>query len=290
MKYFKTIIFVLTVVFAYQSVYPQSLINKNFKGDLSLDSALIQVVYSVTQKNVIEETKFKADTVCLDIGLNWSEYYDPSIQKKDSLKKDLLVNLKSVSVVKDNPEALANHIKNSFNETVINSEEGISYIIYKNRLTNYVLTLDRNGSKTSVMLEEDIPPQDWTIYEDTRSILNYICRRATTVFRGREYEVFFTSDIPINDGPWKLYGLPGLILKAKSSDGLFSFEAVGIKKIINNISLSIDRNIEVCKDIHQYQIFLKGKSNDMYTGFLKGGNLVLYKSDFEKRLTNIEVF
>jgi len=40
----------------------------------------------------------------------------------------------------------------------------------------------------------------------------YDCRRAIGKFRGREYEVWYTTDIPIPGGPFKLGGLPGLIL------------------------------------------------------------------------------
>lgn len=34
---------------------------------------------------------------------------------------------------------------------------------------------------------------------------------ATTQFRGLTYTAWFALDIPINEGPWKFHGLPGLI-------------------------------------------------------------------------------
>ena len=42
----------------------------------------------------------------------------------------------------------------------------------------------------------------------------FACQRARTQFRGRIYDVWFTTDIPISNGPWKFQGLPGLILEA----------------------------------------------------------------------------
>ncbi|MBO4598165.1 MAG: GLPGLI family protein [Bacteroidaceae bacterium] len=74
---------------------------------------------------------------------------------------------------------------------------------------------------TSYLIEEDFPVIDWTICEDsTIQVLGYDCHKATAKFRGRTWTVWYTEDIPLNIGPWKLGGLPGLILKAKCDDYL----------------------------------------------------------------------
>ena len=74
---------------------------------------------------------------------------------------------------------------------------------------------------TGYLIEDDIPKMDWTINEDsTVQVLGYECHKATTTFRGRTWAVWFTEEIPLNIGPWKLGGLPGLILKAKCDDYL----------------------------------------------------------------------
>lgn len=58
----------------------------------------------------------------------------------------------------------------------------------------------------------------WEITNETKQIQNYTCYKATTSFRGNAFEVWFTPDIPINAGPWKWYGLPGLIVEATDTD------------------------------------------------------------------------
>lgn len=58
----------------------------------------------------------------------------------------------------------------------------------------------------------------WEITNETKQIQNYTCYKATTSFRGNTFEVWFTPDIPINAGPWKWYGLPGLIVEATDTD------------------------------------------------------------------------
>lgn len=37
-------------------------------------------------------------------------------------------------------------------------------------------------------------------------------------------------DLPYSDGPWKLCGLPGVIMKATDSRDLFSFSAIGMEQ------------------------------------------------------------
>ncbi len=83
-------------------------------------------------------------------------------------------------------------------------------------------------SKTHYVAE-DTPTINWEIYEDTvQTILGYTCHRATAKFRGREWEVWYADDIPTSLGPWKLNGLPGLILQAFSGD-FISYVACSIE-------------------------------------------------------------
>lgn len=58
----------------------------------------------------------------------------------------------------------------------------------------------------------------WKITTETKKIKDYTCYKATTTFRGNNFEAWFTPDIPINAGPWKWYGLPGLIVEATDTD------------------------------------------------------------------------
>lgn len=79
--------------------------------------------------------------------------------------------------------------------------------------------------------EEDIPMQAWTLTPEFKQIHGYDCQKATTRYLGRNYEAWFTSGIPISNGPWKLGGLPGMILEAYDTQRHFIFDCVGIEKL-----------------------------------------------------------
>ena len=105
----------------------------------------------------------------------------------------------------------------------------ISYQIFKNHPKGKVTTTDRLGI-TNILCEEDNERPEWQLHPDTMTVLSYPCQKATCRFRGRDYTAWYTMDIPVSDGPWKLHGLPGLILKAEDSRGHFSFTCTGLEQ------------------------------------------------------------
>ena len=52
---------------------------------------------------------------------------------------------------------------------------------------------------------------------------SYLCKTAMCQLHGRKWTVCYTEDIPTTAGPWKLCGLPGLIVEAVSDDGIHRF-------------------------------------------------------------------
>lgn len=73
--------------------------------------------------------------------------------------------------------------------------------------------------------EEPMSEMKWTVIEDsTKNILGFECVMAQTNYHGRIWKAWFSPEIPVHDGPWKLHGLPGMILSADGGDG-FIIEA-----------------------------------------------------------------
>lgn len=90
---------------------------------------------------------------------------------------------------------------------------------------------------------EPLAEMEWIMVDDsTTTVLGYECNVAESCYHGRHWKAWFASEIPMSFGPWKLHGLPGLILKAEA-DGGFSFTATGLEysnRIITQMYLQQD--------------------------------------------------
>ena len=71
---------------------------------------------------------------------------------------------------------------------------------------------------------------EWTFGNGQKEICGYPCKEAKTSYGGREWTVWFAPSIPSNAGPWKLGGLPGLIMEAQDAEGIHHFTATALRK------------------------------------------------------------
>lgn len=113
--------------------------------------------------------------------------------------------------------------------------DGSMYVV-KSTDTNVMKVYDTAGMEQYVV-EEPIENIDWTLSEDSlKNVLGYDCIMATADYHGRKWTAWFTPEIPLQAGPWKLAGLPGLILEADADNGVYSFVATGIQNTTRQIS------------------------------------------------------
>ncbi|MDY6025984.1 GLPGLI family protein [Bergeyella zoohelcum] len=84
------------------------------------------------------------------------------------------------------------------------------------------------------------------IPNETKRILDYLCKKAITSFGGRDWEVWYSPDIPVHDGPYVFGQLPGLILEVKSADGEYHYQAIGLQEERKDII--IEKKVAWVKD------------------------------------------
>ncbi|WP_436417344.1 GLPGLI family protein [Petrimonas sulfuriphila] len=251
-----------------------------------LDSAFFRVFYKVEQRALKDGNPIIiTDTMALDIGQNWSSYFFIGQDKTPANK----VSPRKIRYSSD-AEALEKRLtakQEVLEVRNLRNNLGESAKIFKNKEKNEIITIDQ-GPITSFdkfalfRIIEFIPPQQWLISEDMLTILNYPCHKATTVFRGRQYAAWFTLDLPMNEGPWKFYGLPGLILKIADNEKVFELNAIGMQELTDT-EIAIDWDFRFVSgylngSIKQWQAFRKDKFSRITIGFSDGDAVIYYRS------------
>lgn len=134
------------------------------------------------------------------------------------------------------------------------------YQIYKD-FENDKITYFGHVVPTRFKYEENISDIIWKLGADTSRVLGYTVYQAFTNYGGRKWIVWYATEIPINDGPYKFSGLPGLILKAYDSKKDYIFEAVKTEKLKDKMDIEMSTKNSVSTTRYD---FLKAENNLRY--------------------------
>ena len=172
-----------------------------------IEPSILEVRYEVTH----EKDK---DMYALRCGKNVSQYFSLNKLRDDSLRASPDPAMRNI--VLDEMLEAAMHRDDPTKQRPASPGHGDS--LYWN-LTEGKVSVYTSIFGSKYLVEEDIPVMDWEIAEDSvQTILGYECHKATTAFRGRVWTVWYAEDIPVSLGPWKLNGLPGMILQAECNN------------------------------------------------------------------------
>ena len=101
--------------------------------------------------------------------------------------------------------------------------------VFKDVVKSEITLYDEAGFLEFGSYTEPFSEQHWQIGDSIKQVLGYECQMAEMDYHGRHWTVWFATDIPLQDGPWKFQGLPGLILEASEPSGQHTFVATGIE-------------------------------------------------------------
>lgn len=142
-------------------------------------------------------------------------------------------------------------------------ETKFDYIVYKGIPDNKI-TLTQSIFKDKFKYEVDKDLFQWEIHPETKSYKSYKVQKATTEFAGRNYTAWFTSEIPIPDGPYKFNGLPGLIVKIADEKDQYTFELIEVEKLKNTVRIKIPEKDFIETDKKELaQLIQEDKENPM---------------------------
>ncbi len=180
---------------------------------VSIDTVQLVVSYDVQiRKNPAKPENLNKDVMFVRIGSNITHSY---------IEREYLDNIKKCKQAEEKGRRGTNAM------SVLFAPIGETYINYPKGKSTIIVNMDAAGA---YRYEENTAEQSWSIGSEKKNILGYECTLATCTFRGRDYRVWFTPEIGLSKGPWKLGGLPGLILEAETADGDYRFTASGLQR------------------------------------------------------------
>jgi len=171
------------------------------------------ILESENFKEIIGVTIFKGD---------FSSFYFPNFSQKSS-------NTEETSVTQKDPFNMRIKIKLG--------DPLSSYMnVFIDRKKHKIISREQyfaDGDMQNCLTVESLGPMEWEITGEKKTIDAFEAIKARTDFRGRSYTAWFTTDIPIDIGPWKFHGLPGLILEVYD-------EEKGVKFYMSEIQIPVE--------------------------------------------------
>lgn len=220
---------------------------------LNAQNSANRFFYELTYKPNKDSAKLEKEMMVLDIDQNKSLY-----QSYEKIQIDSITGI----MIKEASKTGFPDFKRIGNRRTrfthqISKRYPIREVVYKDRIS-----MDHYSFREN-------PKLDWKISDEKQKIGTYNAQKATADFGGRKWIAWFTTEIPFQDGPYKFYGLPGLIVKVGDEAGNYSWELKGNKKtdhiaevssveeLMNQTGLFVSKEITKEKFTEKYEQYKK---------------------------------
>jgi len=233
------------------------------------ESVLINVVYELKYvRDLADKTNPYTTNMVLSLGKSSSRYctekmyLENKTQPDTKEKMDQPAGKESIPmpkiVVMGGPMLTVNKYGTFINEQI---------------LKNYVsrkLTIWATMGPKDYKIETPWPNINWKVQDEKKTIGKYNCQKATGSYSGRIYTAWFAPELPFQDGPWKLSGLPGLILEASDSHNevVFTFKEISKINDANETTASLidyDERFTIITNLTAYNRSKKAYETDPET-------------------------
>lgn len=164
----------------------------------------------------IQKNQSESEIMFLNVFSKGSQFYSKEVAESDSIMEATI-------------KKQANSGSMNINLSGVKSNGKVRYQIEKSYPDYSLSYFNKLGSDE--YLVQDSRNQNWKILPDKEKIGDLMTQKATCSFAGRKWTAWFTTEIPIQDGPYKFHGLPGLIVKLEDQTKSHVFELKGVKKL-----------------------------------------------------------
>jgi len=186
--YQRLLVFILTIIPNYSIKAQNSL-----KANKEIRYCVTSIIDTVTNR-------LATDTCHLRLNPDVSLFFNQGDFKLDSLRHNDFSKWTEM-------------MSNSLSKKIRNGEGNFTCIVQKDfKQKRY--TFEDRISADRFRYVDSIPTYKWEIIKEFKLIAGRKCQKAIMTYMGRNYVAWFEINSNLHDGPWKLCGLPGLILEA----------------------------------------------------------------------------
>lgn len=176
----------------------------------TLDTCYLNVSYLFKYRSSEKDDSLGYDDIMdLQMGRKYNAFFSRDLRALDIQNtEDMKTKMQMVSIPDSSVgfDLLLNHADSVLTET--------NRLPYTDQVIEYS--------------EKFAMPQWNYVAGETDTVMGYQCKVATCNYGGRDWKVYYTDEIPLPYGPWKLNGAKGMILKAADTENNFIFEATGL--------------------------------------------------------------
>lgn len=232
----------------------------------------------------------------LRIGQGTSFYFDPQTNRIDSLENDpqgkiLLQQARDEALRKSMADMDAGR-----GDTWFETRERMGI----NRGSRYKNIKDFDAQTITVWDSQmgdcyrytvEMDDLQWELMDSIKNVLDYECQLATADYHGRKWYAWFTPEIPVQDGPWQLCGLPGLIMEAITADGEYGFTIKGIQQCNEPLGDPYENPDKIFKTTRIAVLRMKdyGRRNRAaQVSAMTGGKVNIKQTDYKENIDFIE--
>jgi len=217
----------------------------------------------------------KEEQMLLDTFKEGSVFYSYTVYHSDSLMKvNLEKQLKATGSININAADRKGLVRYSVSKSYPNYD-----VYYHSRIG-----MDRYKVADPRVLK-------WNISPEKQKIGVWQVQKATTDFAGRIWTAWFTTEIPIQDGPYKFRGLPGLIVQLEDQTLSHRFELKGIKDLNKNSEYDVFKKNEIAVNLKQFDKLLKQFEQDPTMGskLFQANGIVMKPAEGSNMNTNASI-
>ena len=199
------------------------------------EMAIAKVEYTFSHiRDATEPDKPYQENMVLIIGKNASRY----------LSLDAIANLVKIQkdFKKQAEESQGGNLTLSIGPRKDLTRDEYYYFTKENKL------IVQQRLRNIYLIEEPAYSINWKILNDTMSFEGIHCRKAIAHIKGRNWIAWYATELPFQSGPWKLNGLPGLIIDAHDDKNEVKFGFAGMEMIKGDTNKVPGKNNKFEKD------------------------------------------